>query len=787
MASNIQIEIAADVKKAVQGIESVVQRLDQMDKATEKNKKSLATLAINFSAITSAVSFLYRGLERVSGMVKSCTDAYTLSEKALTKFQSAARAAGIAGTLTATEYIELATSLQRVTTYSDEAILSVEQMLISTQRISRETMPEATESVLDMASALGEDAVSAARRLAKVLADPKANLDALKDANIQLTDEQKDNIKQLQEQNDLLGAQEIVLKAVKDVYGGMAKALADTDAGKLTQIANVWEDIKSGLGEGLLNKIGPALDWLYERLLDISEWTNDINTTGRIENAVRKADGGTPDFSEYSDVDLISALNAKQLSSGGYQYDQAADVASAIIKELDARLVDYPGYEGNLSDNSRNIRAWALEMSERNPVGQFLLGNSNSPLTQDELINNNLGYKFSEQDLLYYNHYQQLLSQIDNSRSSGRHAPSDQSPASIARQSGIGTWRDVDINEGGSVNDISQFLSQNSNYSSSFQLDSIQSRIDEAKSLLSDATSDQSRYISEIISGLEEEKKKLTDVNDAAEEGSSKLMDWQKSLSDAMPAIDTAINYATEALSAFSDLFSQLMDNQITALENALEECTEKWDEYLSNLEDNQNKQRDSLNAQLAAGLISQEDYVSAMEDLDEEMAESKEAAAAEEEDLQKEADELKKKQFEAEKANNIANSLINGAVAITRLWSSHDPITAGVLSAVVTGITAAEVATISSQQYTPLAAGGITTGPTHALIGEAGYPEMVLPLTDSNLQKVGLSQLGNSGVIQIVVNINGPTSDGESLEETVYMAIERAQRTGVLPHWSYV
>ena len=321
MASNIQIEIAADVKKAVQGIESVVQRLDQMDKATEKNKKSLATLAINFSAITSAVSFLYRGLERVSGMVKSCTDAYTLSEKALTKFQSAARAAGIAGTLTATEYIELATSLQRVTTYSDEAILSVEQMLISTQRISRETMPEATESVLDMASALGEDAVSAARRLAKVLADPKANLDALKDANIQLTDEQKDNIKQLQEQNDLLGAQEIVLKAVKDVYGGMAKALADTDAGKLTQIANVWEDIKSGLGEGLLNKIGPALDWLYERLLDISEWTNDINTTGRIENAVRKADGGTPDFSEYSDVDLISALNAKQLSSGGYQYD----------------------------------------------------------------------------------------------------------------------------------------------------------------------------------------------------------------------------------------------------------------------------------------------------------------------------------------------------------------------------------------------------------------------------------------------------------------------------------
>ncbi len=55
---------------------------------------------------------------------------------------------------------------------------------------------------------------------------------------------------------------------------------------------------------------------------------------------------------------------------------------------------------------------------------------------------------------------------------------------------------------------------------------------------------------------------------------------------------------------------------------------------------------------------------------------------------------------------------------------------------------------TVGGMPYTPFADGGIVTAPTLGLIGEAGYKEAVVPLTDSNLKAMG----GGSG--KVVVNI---------------------------------
>lgn len=80
--------------------------------------------------------------------------------------------------------LKLASSLQSVTTYGDDTILSVEQIMIATKAISRDALPEATELSLDMATALGTSVPEAAKKMAKALADPKSGLDGLKEANI---------------------------------------------------------------------------------------------------------------------------------------------------------------------------------------------------------------------------------------------------------------------------------------------------------------------------------------------------------------------------------------------------------------------------------------------------------------------------------------------------------------------------------------------------------------------------------------------------------------------------
>lgn len=85
-----------------------------------------------------------------------------------------------------------------------------------------------------------------------------------------------------------------------------------------------------------------------------------------------------------------------------------------------------------------------------------------------------------------------------------------------------------------------------------------------------------------------------------------------------------------------------------------------------------------------------------------------------------------------------------------------------------------------SSQKYTPLAAGGIVTRPTYALMGEGGEPEAVLPLS-----KAGQMGFGGQGAITIINNIDGALSS-EDVTRGIFEAIEQAQRIGALPRWRY-
>ena len=228
-------------------------------------------------------------------------------------------------------------------------------------------------------------------------------------------------------------------------------------------------------------------------------------------------------------------------------------------------------------------------------------------------------------------------------------------------------------------------------------------------------------------------------------------------------------------------MFDAFADNA----EVALRRIEAKWDEYFDELDRSQSSQQQTYAALLSSGEMTYDEYIAAINGLDEKRAEAVRQQQEEEEAARDEANRLGEAAFNAKKVNSLASIAISTAEAIMAAWADDpNPVVAGIMTGIISAAALAQTVAVSSQSYTPLAAGGITQGPQKALIGEGGVSEMILPLTEGNLKKVGISGKSEGNIILNLTVENAYTT--EDLSESVFKAIERAQRTGALPKWRY-
>lgn len=173
------------------------------------------------------------------------------------------KSTGGAAGLTADQIKDMASSMQRMSNFGDEAIITGQNMLLTFTNIGKDVFPEATQTMLDMSAAMGTDLKTNAILVGKALNDPIMGISALSRVGVQLTDDQKDLIKSLQEVGDTAGAQSVILEELAVQFGGSAEAQIDP----LIQLQNTWGDLMETIGKvvaealvPLLAKIGPIVD-----------------------------------------------------------------------------------------------------------------------------------------------------------------------------------------------------------------------------------------------------------------------------------------------------------------------------------------------------------------------------------------------------------------------------------------------------------------------------------------------------------------------------------------------
>lgn len=178
------------------------------------------------------------------------------------KLAAVLKATGGAAGITADMANDYANSLTKVTRFSDETIKSAETVLLRFKEIGKDTFPEATKITLDLATALGIDASSAATMLGKALETPGEGLLRLKAAGVALSDEQIDLIKSMADAGDMAGAQKMIMDELTKSVGGMAEAAGGTFAGKMDIFKNALGNIGEMIGMKVLPLIQPLVDKL---------------------------------------------------------------------------------------------------------------------------------------------------------------------------------------------------------------------------------------------------------------------------------------------------------------------------------------------------------------------------------------------------------------------------------------------------------------------------------------------------------------------------------------------
>jgi len=185
------------------------------------------------------------------------------------KLQSVLASTGGAAGVTADEIFKLAGSMQATTNFSDDLITNGAAVMATFTNIKGDVFKSALTAAADLSSVLGTDLQSSVIQIGKALNDPTRGITALSRAGVSFTEQQKAQIKALQESGDLIGAQKIILAELENEFGGAAKAMADP----FTIMKNAAGDVLKTIGtlmlpavnavaSGITSVLVPATDML---------------------------------------------------------------------------------------------------------------------------------------------------------------------------------------------------------------------------------------------------------------------------------------------------------------------------------------------------------------------------------------------------------------------------------------------------------------------------------------------------------------------------------------------
>jgi len=347
-------------------------------KAVEENatgmQRAMDKVGRSFSGVAGQLKTLVSALA-IGAAFRAVIIAASEAQQAVAQLEATLKSTGRYTPELAQNLTGYAAELQKITTYGDEAIISMQSLLLTFTRIGGDEFTRAQMAVLNVATALKTDLKTAALQVGKALNDPVLGMTALSRSGIQFSEAQKATVKELMAVNDIAGAQKVILAKLETQFGGSAEAARNTLGGALTALKNAFDDLLEGdSGGGGVKGTTQAIEELIQLLQNPETIKNAQTLANAMVTAFEKvltAISKTVEFTKWLGEELASQVYGVA-GDDITRLEKNLDSAKEKLKELEDRykavafadkLLGKVGISTDFLDKIRGIKSAREEVS----------------------------------------------------------------------------------------------------------------------------------------------------------------------------------------------------------------------------------------------------------------------------------------------------------------------------------------------------------------------------------------------------------------------------------------
>jgi hypothetical protein len=324
MARTLEVKIVGDSSSLERAFAKANRSTAQFQRNTAKASKSTGFLK-DFGK-GAGISASIVGIATLGEAVHATFEEMANAQKVAAQTNAVLKSTGQVAGVTAQHVDDLALALLNKSGVDDEVIKSGENVLLTFTNIRNEAgkagdiFDQATRAALDFSVRTGRSMDAASLAIGRALQDPAKAANALRRAQVVLTEAEQHAISVALKQGNTLKAQQLILQDLRKRYEGAAEAAGNTLPGKM----NILRERSLNLAAALVQKLIPALGDTVQGLNDV------VGAAEKVDNASKKLGGSQGGLGH-----MLRFLNKPIWRQAIDQFTQAGKVLGIIDENAD--------------------------------------------------------------------------------------------------------------------------------------------------------------------------------------------------------------------------------------------------------------------------------------------------------------------------------------------------------------------------------------------------------------------------------------------------------------------